>query len=54
MRQGSLQATFAYDLLTDCLRRTYGNFRSQIRILGIWLGYGNKQIENNMHNNTMA
>ena len=29
--QGSLKATFAYDSLTDCLRRAYGNFQSLIR-----------------------
>ena len=39
--QGSLKATFAYDSLTDCLRRAYGNFRSPIRILWIlvWCCY---------------
>ena len=28
MGQGSVNATFAYDSLTDCLRQAYGKFRS--------------------------
>ena len=38
---GSLKATFAYDSLTDCLRRAYGNFRCPIRILWILIWCSN-------------
>ena len=31
MGQGSVNATFAYDKLTDCLRRAYGKFQSDIK-----------------------
>ena len=44
-RQGSLKATFAYDSLTDCLRRAYGNFRSPIRILWVLVWCSNNTVK---------